>query len=316
MHKGFSLKDILCGLVQMARPLEWSKSLLAMSIGLLMAHHVFGVTIDMFLFAEGFFAVALMWSGLYALNDYTDRRIDALHEVKRQRPIPRGVVKPVLALSFSFVLLVASLLLALNIANPLFSSCLVIMLVNQLLYTIKPFRFKERKVLDIISGSFVNPVFRYLAGLLLFVSTAAFFSSGFPVLPVIAVLGFQVGSYSLNRVSSKEHDQKLNMRSTVTALHEDKIKKGSKYLLRIAGLACLLILINGFTLKTPWLGYLPFYYLISLAPLIVAGPFLIRLMRDPKRAMEPQTQSRVYYSIHLITIIVTLLLIFLMLLFR
>ena len=68
----WSLAERAAGFVELGRPMEWSKSLLNMMIAMLMAFYVYSVGVNLWIFAAGFFSIAFLWSGLYALNDFTD----------------------------------------------------------------------------------------------------------------------------------------------------------------------------------------------------------------------------------------------------
>ena len=82
----YSSKEKVFGLIELGRPLEWSKTLLNMFLAAMMAFYVFGIRpLDLGIFVIGFISVAFLWSALYALNDYTDRFIDAQHRVKKKQ---------------------------------------------------------------------------------------------------------------------------------------------------------------------------------------------------------------------------------------
>ncbi len=227
------------GLFKLSRPLEWSKSLFNMLVAVAVAHYALGIQIDAVTFVFGFVSLAALWSALYALNDYSDRHADAEHDVKKARPIPSGRVSAKIALWFSFALAGFSFGIAYNL-NILFVVCLAVMLVNQLLYTLKPFSFKKRPVLDLISGSLVNPVFRFYSGWVLFVPA---FSA--PLLPLLFVAGIQFGGYGLYRLGSKQHDEKLSYRSSVAVFGEKNIKLLFYAALVLGGISFLAMPLTG-----------------------------------------------------------------------
>lgn len=216
------------GLLQLARPLEWSKSfgnmlIAAVTAGIIMqadSGFLTGMGLDTFRFLAGFVALALLWSGLYTLNDYTDRKADALHPEKRKRAIPSGKVSANAALVFSLLLILAAILIAFYLnGSGLFLLCVIAMFVNQILYTMKPFSFKKRPVVDLISGSLVNPVFRFYAGWVLFVPA---FNAPLEIL--LFILGIQFGGFGLYRMYSKEHEKRLGLKSSVVTFGEKRLK--------------------------------------------------------------------------------------------
>jgi len=297
----WSLVERLAGFVELGRPMEWSKSLLNMLIAMLMAFYVYSAGVNLWIFAAGFFSVAFLWSGLYALNDFTDWRIDFLHPVKKNRPIPSGKVSPSQGFLFSLILIVISYFIAFSLNNFLLIICLSAMVLNQYLYTMKPFRFKSIKGLDMISGSMVNPFFRYMSGLVLFVPPAALFSQITPILPLLFVIGIQFSGYSLYRLFSKGHDMKVKMKSTVALVPEQRVKLYSYLVILIAVVSYMLLFINFFTFKNESLGFLPGQYLYPIALALIFLPFMKEAILDPVKA-NLKSQYRILYIMTMIFI--------------
>ncbi|NMA44553.1 MAG: UbiA family prenyltransferase [Candidatus Diapherotrites archaeon] len=282
--KKWGVVDRILGLIELGRPIEWSKSLLNMTLAALIGYYCYLSLIDPIIFVLGFFSVALMWSGLYALNDLTDWRIDLIHPVKKNRPIPSGKVTPFQAKIFSFVLIGIGLCIPFLLNNFWLLFCLLFMILNQFLYTMEPYRLKSRKYFDLISGSMVNPVFRYLSGLVLFVSFKKLTTMPFPILPIIFVVGLQFSGYSLYRMFSTKHDKKVKMSSTVALLTTGKIKILSYSAMIIGALAYVLILVNGLTFQEKWLGFLPQQYTLAIFGALLVLPLLKDAILNPKKA--------------------------------
>ena len=299
--KKWSLSERIAGFVELGRPMEWSKSLLNMMIALLMAFYVYSAGINLWIFAAGFFAVAFLWSGLYALNDYTDWKIDLIHPVKKNRPIPSGKVTPNQGFAYSIILILISFLIAFGLNNFMLIVCLFAMVANQYLYTMKPFRFKSRKGLDMISGSMVNPLFRYLSGLVLFVPPAALFSQVTPILPLLFVIGIQFSGYSLYRLFSKGHDMQVKMKSTVALVPEKRVKLLSYLVILIAVFSYMSMFLNFFTQKIEWLGFLPGQYLYPIVIALLFLPFMKEAILDPIKA-NIKSQYRIVYIMTMIFI--------------
>lgn len=309
----FTLKEKLLGLAELGRPIEWSKSLLNMFLAVLIAYYVYNSFFELSIFIAGFFSVAFLWSGLYALNDFTDYQIDALHATKKNRPIPSGKVTPKQGLIFSLALIFTSFSIALLLNNFLLVLCLLIMLTNQLLYTTNPYRLKSRKIFDVISGSMINPLFRYLSGLVLFVSFYRLTTMPFPILPVLFVIGIQFGGYSLYRLFSKSHDKKVKMKSSVALLPEKLIKIMSYSVIGIAIISYLGLMINGSTLQLKILGFLPLQYLAATIIIIIFMlllPDIRKAIMDPKNA-NMKNSYRTLYAMNIIFIIANAIIFFL-----
>ena len=218
----------------------------------------------------GFLAVGpLLWGGLYTLNDVVDFEKDQKHDVKKNRPIPSGLVSP----NMGFILFMATTIAAFAIGffiiqKPLFILCLAAMLVNQLLYTLKPFELKKKPVMDFVSGSLVNPFFRFYSGW--FLVKEAFNA---PLELVVFVVAIQFGGYSLYRLASKKHEEELNYRSSVVVFGEEKIRSAAYIAIALAGAAYFLATFN---------GVLPFRYFFLGAASLVAFPLYVSALKNPQ----------------------------------
>lgn len=262
----------MLGLVSLTRPIEWSKTFGNMVIAALIASNF--TSIDWQLFLIGFIAAGpLLWGGLYALNDWVDYERDKLHSVKRERPIPSGAVSPTLALYFSSTLIFLAFLigaaLVILMQNYLFIVCLFAMLLNQLLYTTKPFNFKRRAGLDLVSGSLINPFFRFYAGWVLFQQN---FNA--PVLILIFILGLQFGGYALYRLSGKKLEQGLGYKSSIVLFGENSIKLLSYAAIGIGGIAFAAASLT---------GVLPFKFIWLVLGSLLLLPLYWNTMKDPQK---------------------------------
>ncbi len=295
--------NVIFAYIQLMRPFEWSKTLMNMVFGLLVAFYVYSAFISFPVFILGFASVALLWAGLYALNDFTDWKMDLMHPDKKFRPIPSGKIKPNNALFFAFDLIAASFLIGIILGNIAFIGVLLVMMLNQLLYTTKPFKFKSRKMLDIISGSMVNPICRYFAGLLLFISAYQIFSVGIAILPVVLMIGVQVGSYLWYRFSSKELEKKLDITSSVAKISEKWAKRTSRYVIIIAILSYFGLFINFWIFKNATFGFLPPQYMLAIAIIILGAPLAWFVRKNPRAS----TNGYFYAAFHLIAIAFSLI---------
>ena len=303
--KKFCIKEQIFGLIELGRPIEWSKSLLNMFLAALMVFYVYNIFPEPLLFIIGFLSVAFLWSGLYALNDYTDWKIDLLHETKKNRPIPSGKVTPKQGFVFSICLILLSFLIPFFLGNFLLFLCLSAMLLNQLFYTMKPYRLKSRKVFDIVSGSMINPFFRYFSGIIIFVSLSKLLNNAFPILPIIFVVGIQFSGYSLYRLFSKNHDKKVNMKSSVALLPEKLIKTISYSVLVLSIISYFLLLLNGLFFRFDFLGFLPpqyFLAIIIVALFVFAMPSLRNAIINPNNA-NMKTSYRLLYLMNIFFIV-------------
>jgi len=109
-----------------------------------------------------FIAAGLVASSNYVINEILDAEFDRLHPVKRNRPVPSGLVNIKLALWEWIFFAIAGLFIAMIIDRRIFWVSLSLWLMG-CLYNIRPFRTKEKPYLDVLSESVNNPI-RFLFG--------------------------------------------------------------------------------------------------------------------------------------------------------
>jgi hypothetical protein len=97
-----------------------------------------------------------LWSGLYLLNHWVDIDEDRGDPDKRNRPLARGFCDAKTAVGISLALIAVGLSVSYYL-SPWLGILSTLMLVSQLLYSMPPFRFKHRAVLDVMTVGVVNP---------------------------------------------------------------------------------------------------------------------------------------------------------------
>ncbi len=140
---------VLVNLVRLLRPSHWLKN------GFVLAALVFARKVtdaEAVVRAAGAFAAfCLASSAIYALNDVVDRREDAQHPSKRNRPVASGAVGGGLAVGLSVVLASAGVGLALVVGRA-FAATVGAYLVLMLAYVVGLRRVAILDVLVIASG--------------------------------------------------------------------------------------------------------------------------------------------------------------------
>jgi len=140
---------VLVNLVRLSRPSHWLKN------GFVFAALVFARKMTdaaaVVKVIEAFAAFCLASSAIYALNDVVDRREDAQHPSKRNRPVVSGAVGAGLAVGLSVVLAAAGVGLALVIGRA-FAATVGAYLVLMLAYVAGLKRVAILDVLVIASG--------------------------------------------------------------------------------------------------------------------------------------------------------------------
>ncbi len=153
------LKNILISM----RPWQWTKN------GIVFAAMIFALAdkyqnINFYnalpLAVSATLIFCLASSGIYILNDIADMQSDAMHPIKKKRPIASGVLDPFSAMIASLILIVPSLIWAYNLSF-VFFVVVISYLILQLVYTV--LWLKNIAILDIMIISF-GFVLRAIAG--------------------------------------------------------------------------------------------------------------------------------------------------------
>src|SRR3989338_6103598 len=179
-------------IIRSCRPLLWLKTLWVM---LLASYLFFNKLPPIKEFLIGFVILGpLMWSGLYILNDLSDINVDKYHNEKRNRPIIAGKLSKKIALTVSVFMISISLVLA-SLINLFFFFAVLLTLINQLTYTLKPFRFKESANWDFISCGMLGQILRFLAGWFLFTTSFN--------IPILGLIFIAIASFFLMLFNDK-----------------------------------------------------------------------------------------------------------------
>jgi 4-hydroxybenzoate polyprenyltransferase len=170
-------------LIETARPVHWIKNL-AIFAPLVFAGDLYVRTLFIKVF-WAFIAFDLATSATYIFNDILDAKADALHPIKKFRPIAAGKLPIPLALAASVGLALVSINLAADL-NSLFFFMITGYLIMQILYSLG---LKNLAIIDILliaagfiirvyAGAFVIDAHLSVWFLLCVISTALFLASG------------------------------------------------------------------------------------------------------------------------------------------
>jgi decaprenyl-phosphate phosphoribosyltransferase len=116
------------------------------------------ITFDIILYILGGLLLACLTSSAnYIVNEVLDAPFDKNHPTKRNRPIPKGLIKPPALIFLFFIIVGFVLAVSLMVRWQLFIA-LVMLLVAGLIYNLRPIRAKDIPYLDVISESVNNPI--------------------------------------------------------------------------------------------------------------------------------------------------------------
>lgn len=131
-------------LLRLARPGHWIKNLFVLAALLFSKKVTEPRAIGESLLA--FAAFCLASSAIYALNDVFDRREDALHPVKRRRPVASGETSPATAVLWSVLLATCAMAVTLAVRAPFYLTVLAYLAITAAYV----FGLKRVAVLDVL----------------------------------------------------------------------------------------------------------------------------------------------------------------------
>lgn len=144
--------------IAIARPDHWFKNIFVLpgtAIAALLTHaSVNDFAWRLFI---GLVSTCLIASANYALNEWLDAKFDRFHPTKKKRPAALGNIKALwVYIEYGFLLAVG-LGLA-KLISPYFLATAIALMVQGVLYNVRPFRTKERVYIDVISEAINNPI--------------------------------------------------------------------------------------------------------------------------------------------------------------
>jgi decaprenyl-phosphate phosphoribosyltransferase len=148
---------------------RWPRSLTILP-GLVMAYLLFPESakpvLDVCLAAKVLLSFFLTWAistTNYIVNEITDAPYDAHHPTKMHRPLVTRQINPLILIGVGIALVAISSLLAFLVFNWRFFTALLFLLIEGILYNVKPVRMKEIPYVDSTLESANNPI-RFLIG--------------------------------------------------------------------------------------------------------------------------------------------------------
>jgi 4-hydroxybenzoate polyprenyltransferase len=157
-------RPTLRGHIQIARIDHWFKNVFVLpgiiaAIGVDAGQTKSGLWMRMLI---GLASICLVASSNYVINEVLDAPSDRSHPVKRQRPVPSGLVSVPLAYVQWIALMVVGVALGLMVSRA-FAITVFILWVMGCIYNIRPVRSKDVPYVDVLSEAVNNPL-RMLAG--------------------------------------------------------------------------------------------------------------------------------------------------------
>lgn len=149
----------------------------------------------------GLLLVSFFWGALYTLNDLTDLEIDRRDRLKKNRAFIQNEVDEKWIINFVVILLVMVLSLAAVFMPVSFTLILILMLLNQIIYTLPPMRLKETPFAP-LSSTATNSVLRLA-------SCAVLLGNIFIVPPIVYIFMFMAGMATYLMYKSKSRDASI-----------------------------------------------------------------------------------------------------------
>ncbi|MEO6576521.1 MAG: UbiA prenyltransferase family protein [Polyangiaceae bacterium] len=159
-----ALRPTLRGHLAIARVDHWFKNVFVLpgivaAIGSDPGHIASGLWLRILL---GMASICLVASSNYVINEVLDAPSDRFHPIKRNRPVPSGLVNVRLAYVQWIVLMLVGVGIGLQISRS-FAITVFVLWVMGCVYNIPPIRSKDVPYVDVLSEAINNPL-RMLAG--------------------------------------------------------------------------------------------------------------------------------------------------------
>ena len=156
--------SLVADLISVARPGHWFKNVFMLP-GVVLAFVFSGAEPSLELalrLIAAFISTCAIASGYYTINEWLDAEFDRFHPLKKNRPSAAGRLNGPLIYTQWFLLTAFGLGLAWLLGTAYFAIAATLVIMS-LLYNVKPFRTKDRAVLDVLSESLNNPL-RFMLG--------------------------------------------------------------------------------------------------------------------------------------------------------
>lgn len=153
-----SMSQRLLPYIQIARPDHWFKNVFMLAGVVLAIFYFYDLAaFSWLMLAVGLLSTCLVASSNYVINEILDAPTDLDHPVKRNRPIPAGLVSLPLAYAEWLLLAVIGLGMAAFVNRAFFGTAAALWIMG-LIYNIPPVRSKEHPYVDVLSESVNNPL--------------------------------------------------------------------------------------------------------------------------------------------------------------
>ena len=123
--------------------LTWAAKNVHMYLLAITYAYVYQINFNPLKVIEGLILISVLWGALYSLNDLTDLEIDRKDRNKRNRAFVQQPIDNKIVLIFIGFLIFSVFTISLANLNPLFTIIMLLMVINQLLYTLPPIRLKD-----------------------------------------------------------------------------------------------------------------------------------------------------------------------------
>jgi len=139
---------------------HWHKNLFTLlgSLGAIAYFHVPLSRINGRAIFLGLLLSCFLSSVNYVINEFLDASFDALHPVKKNRPIPSGRVNPEKLFFIAGLLLVVTLVASELWMPRKYTLFLILFFLSGILYNLRPVRAKDVAFLDVVVESLNNPI--------------------------------------------------------------------------------------------------------------------------------------------------------------
>ena len=246
----------------------------------------------------GLFAVSLIASANYVINEYLDIEFDKYHPIKKNRPLVKEKVDGRIVWLLWFVLSAIGLSIgyfALGMNSFITEAVLLVM---GILYNVKPIRTKDIVILDVVSESFNNAI-RFMLGWFILPITR--------VVPISIIFGYWMGGAFLMAIKRYAEYLMIDDKKTASLYrksfkyYDDKILLTTAFFYAMSSTFCIGVFLIKYKIELLFL--LPFVF----------GLFCYYLLISFKEDSAVQKPEKLYKENGLILYCILLVILFIVL---
>lgn len=284
-----TLWEKIKAVIDLARPMSSTKNLAIVLLVMILTENF-----QIIPAAKIFLAMSLVCSAMYALNSWSDKKIDKYNANKNNLADSAEKFSKTSLITLIIILLSFGLFIGQSFPWQT-NAALAAIFVTAYFYSFPPFRFKEKIYLDVIFGAVLTFALRFIAAWYALGNTPP------PLFAIALAAIIKTGNYLSYKLLDLSALQTLKIKNTITHFSRKQIYFFSVFCQTISLVIVTLMTLND-KLKLPYLGTLP-RPIIYLIPLVILA-MVIYQRQTTKPFASYAVMRRIGFTIIIITCLI------------